>query len=206
MKTTISRPALPGVAAAQPAPAPPARRSRGGSAPTCKRTLRGIVIAGVVAATLLLGTVAAWATVPPGPQDQSDQGQALSQSEQERTLARHRALGALDTLAAQPAAGGQERTLARHRALGALGMQRLAAQRKALYQSQLDTTLARHRALGTLAAQPAATIRPAAPGPGVDVLATLLVGLVGGLLGGAAAMAGWTATTRRRADRPATGS
>jgi hypothetical protein len=100
----------------------------------------------------------------------------------------------------------RERTLARHRALGALGMQRLAAQRKALYQSQLDTTLARHRALGTLAAQPAATIRPAAPGPGVDVLATLLVGLVGGLLGGAAAMAGWTATTRRRADRPATGS
>jgi hypothetical protein len=40
----------------------------------------------------------------------------------------------------------------------------------------------------------------------VDVLATLLVGLVGGLLGGAVAMAGWTATTRRRAHRPATGT
>jgi hypothetical protein len=35
------------------------------------------------------------------------------------------------------------------------------------------------------------------------VFATLLVGLVGGLVGGAAAMAGWTATTRRRVRRVA---
>jgi hypothetical protein len=160
MKTTISRPALPGVAAAQPAPAPPARHGRGGSAPICKRALRAIVIAGAVAATLLLGTVAAWATVPPATQDQSDQGQALSQSEQERTLARHRALGALDTIAAPPA----------------------------------------------VTAQPAARIGPAAPRPGVDVPATLLVGLVGGLLGGAAVMVGWIATTRRRRPRPAAGA
>jgi hypothetical protein len=185
MKTTISRPALPGVAAAQSAPAPPARHSRGGSAPTCKRTLRGIVIAGVVAATLLLGTVAAWATVPPRPQDQSDQGQALSQSEQERTLARHRALGALDAIAAQPAVGGQERTLARHRALGALDA--IAAP-------------------PAVTAQPAARTDPAAPSPDKDVPATLLVGLVGGLLGGAAVVVGWIATTRRRRPRPAAGT
>lgn len=49
-------------------------------------------------------------------------------------------------------------------------------------------------------AQPAA---PAVPGAGVDVLATLLLGLVGGLIGGGAAMAGWTATSRRRLHRAA---
>jgi hypothetical protein len=58
---------------------------------------------------------------------------------------------------------------------------------QALSRSERDTTLARHRALGALAAPPAATTHPAAPipGPGVDVVATLLVGLVGGLVGGA---------------------
>jgi hypothetical protein len=80
------------------------------------------------------------------------------------------------------------------------------AQRKALYQSERDATLARHRALGALAAQPAARTHPAAPNPGVDVPATLLVSLVGGLLGGAAVMVGWTATTHQRAHRPATGT
>jgi hypothetical protein len=87
--------------------------------------------------------------------------------------------------------------------------------RKALYQSELERTLARHRALGALgaiaappapAAQPAAKTDPAAPSPGVDVVATLLVGLVGGLLGGAVVIVGWTATTRRRRPRAATGT
>jgi hypothetical protein len=146
-------------------------------APTRKRTLRVIAAGGAVAATLLLGTVAAAATTPTGTQDQTDQGTAPSQSEQERTQARHRALGALDTLAAQPAASQPERTQARHRALGSL------------------ETLA---APAAIAAQPAAKTDPAAPSPGVNVLASLLVGLVGGLIGGAAAMVGWTAMTRRR--------
>lgn len=137
-----------------------------------------------VAVALVIATTAAAAatpTVAEDPDGQLAQRKALYQSE-------------LDT------------TLARHRALGALGVQRLAAQRKALYQSEPDTTLARHRALGALAAQPAPGTNPATPSPGVDVLATLLVGLVGGLVGGAAAMAGWTATTRRRVHRPATGT
>ena len=68
-----------------------------------------------------------------------------------------------------------EATLARHHALGGQG---LVAQRQALYQSERDTTLARHRALGALAAHPAARTYPAAPGSGLGVLATLLVGLV----------------------------
>jgi hypothetical protein len=147
--------------------------------PTRKRTLRVIAIAGAVAATLLLGTVAAAATTPTGTQDQTDQGTA-----QERTLARHRALGALDTPAAQPAGGEPERTLARHRALGTLD------------------TLA---APAAIAAQPAARTDPAAPSPGVNLVATLLVGLVGGLIGGAAAVVGWTAMTRRHRP-PAAGT
>jgi hypothetical protein len=48
----------------------------------------------------------------------------------------------------------------------------------------------------TIAPQPA----PAATGRGVDPLAVLLLGLVGGLAAGAAAMAGWTAH-RRHAHR-----
>jgi len=44
---------------------------------------------------------------------------------------------------------------------------------------------------------------PAAPRPDVGVVASLLLGLVGGLVGGCAALAGWTATTRRRLRQPA---
>jgi hypothetical protein len=80
------------------------------------------------------------------------------------------------------------------------------AQRKALYQSELEVTLARDRALSAIAAQPATTADPARRSSRVYVLATLLIGLVGGLLGGAGVMVGWTATTRRRLHRPATGS
>jgi hypothetical protein len=54
---------------------------------------------------------------------------------------------------------------------------------------------------GVVAAQPAPRTDTASPGRDVDVLATLLLGLVGGLVGGAAAMAGWTAATRRRLHR-----
>jgi hypothetical protein len=144
-------------------------------------------------ATLALGlalvgttTAAAGATRPTGAHDQADQRKALYQSELERNL--------------------QQRTQAANQAAVE---QKLAAQRKALYQSELERTLARHRALGALdavAAQPAAKPDPATPNPGVDVLATLLVGLVGGLVGGTVAMLGWTATTRQRRPRAATGT
>jgi hypothetical protein len=142
-------------------------------------------------ATLALGlalvgattAVAAAATPPTGTTDQADQRKALYQSELDRNLQRRNQAG--------------NQVLAEHG---------LAAQRKALYQSEQERTLARHRALGAIAAQPAARTDPAAPTPGVDVLATLLVGLVGGLVGGAAAMLGWTATARRRLPRAAAGT
>jgi hypothetical protein len=45
---------------------------------------------------------------------------------------------------------------------------------------------------------------PAVPRPGVGVAASLLLGLVGGVVGGCAVLAGWTVTTRRRLRQPAT--
>jgi hypothetical protein len=44
---------------------------------------------------------------------------------------------------------------------------------------------------------------PALPRPGVGMVASLLLGLVGGVVGGCAALAGWTAATRRRLRQPA---
>jgi hypothetical protein len=130
----------------------------------------------LIAAT---GAVAAAATPPTRTPDQANLRKALSQSQMERTLARHRALGALS-------------------------VQEPAAERNALYQSELDTTLARHRALDAIAAPPATTAPPvartdpAAPNPGVDAPATLLVGLVGGLVGGALVVVGVVLTRAGR--------
>jgi hypothetical protein len=143
-------------------------------------------------ATLALGlalataTTAAAAAMPPtGTEDPPDQAarKALYQSELERSLQlRHQA--------------GSEHVVERG----------LAAQRKALYQSELEVALARERALNAIGAQPATTADPAPPSSRVYVFATLLIGLVGGLLGGAGVMVGWTATLRRRLHRPATDS
>jgi hypothetical protein len=44
---------------------------------------------------------------------------------------------------------------------------------------------------------------PAVPRPGIGVVASLLLGLVGGVIGGCAAVAGWAAATRRRLRQPA---
>ena len=44
---------------------------------------------------------------------------------------------------------------------------------------------------------------PAVPWPGIGVVASLLLGLVGGVVGGCAAVAGWAAATRRRLRQPA---
>jgi hypothetical protein len=140
-------------------------------------------------ATMALGlalvgatTATAAATPPTETPDQADQvaRKALYQSELERNL--------------------QQRTQADNEAAAE---QKLVAQRKALYQSELERNLA--TAADRTATRPSAQIDPA-PSPGVDVVATLLIGLVGGLVGGAAAMIGWTATTRRRRPQAAAGT
>jgi hypothetical protein len=128
----------------------------------------GLALAGTTTA------VAAATTPPTATHDQTDQRRALYQSELERNLQLRNQRG--------------QESLAQHG---------LAVQRKALYHSELERTLARHRAHGDVAAPPAARTDPATPSPGVDVLATLLVGLIGGMVGGAAAVLGWSATTRR---------
>lgn len=145
-----------------------------------RRTHRALATLALGLALVGATTAVAAAAPPTGTQDQTDQRKALYQSELERNL--------------------QARNQAGNEVLAERG---LAAQRKALYQSELERTLAWRRALGAVAAQPVARTDPAATSPDVDVLATLLVGLVGGLVGGAAAMLGWTATTRRRLSRAA---
>lgn len=180
-------------------------------------------------ATFALGLALATATTaaatpPTGTQDQTDQRKALYQSELQRNLQQRTQAG--DEVAVGQRLTGQHRALylaelARNRRQrtqadnqAAVG-HGLVTQRQALYGSELERTLARHRALGALdalatppasAAQPAAKTAPAAPNPGVNVPATLLVGLVGGLLGGAAVMVGWTATIRRRRPQTAAGT
>jgi hypothetical protein len=157
---------------------------------TMRRTHQALAVLALGLALISATTaVAAAATPPTGTQDQAGS----------EKLAEHGLLGQHKTLdQSEPA-----RTQAGSEKLAEHG---LLAQRKALYQSEPGGTLARHRALGAVAAQPAARTDPAAPSPGVDVVATLLVGLVGGLVGGAAAMLGWTATTRRRRPQAAAGT
>jgi hypothetical protein len=56
---------------------------------------------------------------------------------------------------------------------------------------------------GPVAAQPAPPTGVVVPDRDMDVLATLVLGLIGGLVGGCAAIAGWTAMTHRRVRRAA---
>jgi hypothetical protein len=62
--------------------------------------------------------------------------------------------------------------------------------------------------IGDVAAPPQARLVPdrlvpAVPRPGIGVVASLLLGLVGGVVGGCAVLAGWAAATRRRLRQPA---
>jgi hypothetical protein len=147
-----------------------------------RRTRKALATLALGLALATVTTAAAAATPPAGTQDQADQvaRKALYQSELERNL--------------------QQRTQAGNQVAVGHG---LVAQRKALYQSELERNLA--TAADRAATRPSAQTNPA-PSPGVDVVATLLIGLVGGLVGGAAAMLGWTATTHRRRPRAAAGT
>jgi hypothetical protein len=148
-----------------------------------RRTHKALATLALGLALATVTTAAAAAAPPTGTPDQADARKALYQSELDRNL--------------------QLRTQAGNEVAAA---HRLAAARKALYQSELERNLATAAAADRAATRPTAPTDPATPSPGVDVLATLLVGLVGGLVGGAAAMLGWTATTHRRRPRAAAGT
>ncbi|HEX6673431.1 MAG TPA: hypothetical protein VF486_00170 [Actinomycetes bacterium] len=77
------------------------------------------------------------------------------------------------------------------------------AQRKALYQSELGANLQRNVRPDHPVVFAPIIARPAATATGVNVLATVLLGLAAGLVGGAALVAGWAAATRRRPHRTA---
>jgi ABC-type transporter MlaC component len=92
-------------------------------------------------------------------------------------------------------------------------LQRLQAEQAAQEQAALEQYRSYERmerdftppstAHSAAAARPTAPIETAMPGRRMDVLATLLLGLVGGLVGGCGAMAGWTAIAHRRVRRAA---
>ena len=57
--------------------------------------------------------------------------------------------------------------------------------------------------IGDVATPPPASPAPAVPRPGIGVVASLLLGLAGGVIGGGAALVGWAAATRRHLRQPA---
>jgi hypothetical protein len=145
------------------------------------RTYRALTVLALSAA-LATGTTA----VAVAAEDVNDQRKALYQSQLEQNLA----AGNADRT--QAAAEDQNDRLLR-------GIEAAAADRT---QAAVERTRAAERSLDpapvvTIAPQPV----PAATDPGIDPLAVLLLGLVGGLAGGAAILAGWTAANRRHAHR-----
>ena len=141
------------------------------------RTYRALTVLALSAA-LAIGTTA----VAVAADDVNDLRKALYQSQLEQNLA---ARSTDRTQAAIEQARAGERQFAATAA-----------------QSAVEQVRAGERNLG-----PAPVVMttpqpvPAAVDHGVDPLAVLLLGLVGGLAGGAAAMVGWTAVHRRHAHR-----
>jgi hypothetical protein len=150
---------------------------------TMRRTHRALAMLTLGLALVTATTAAAAATPPTAPQHRADQlaqRQALYQSELDQNL----------QLRNRPGYG----LLVEQ---GLLSTKAAAEQARSM-ERNLTPVPAR------AAAPPAARTDRAVPGQDMDVLATLLLGLVGGLVGGGAAMAGWTTATRRRTHRAAT--
>jgi hypothetical protein len=149
----------------------------------------------------LVGTTAAVASAA---EDVNDSRKALYESELAQNL---KAGAAASTQAAEQARAGE-----REFAAAAGAAEDVNAARKALYQSELAHNQAAAAARTQAAAEqaragernlvPVVTITapqpvPLAPGRDVDLIAIALLGLVGGLIGGAAVVAGAAANRRR---------
>jgi ABC-type transporter MlaC component len=151
--------------------------------------------------------VAVAATPPTGIEDHNDRllrNLQATQAErtqaavaQARTMERDLAATAA-VVAPAPVEDQNDRLLRNLQAVQAEGTQDAVARARAM-----ERNLAPTPAVDVVAAQPIVRPDVAAPGAGVDVLATLLLGLVGGLVGGGAAIGGWTIATRRRVHRVA---
>jgi hypothetical protein len=147
-----------------------------------------------LSAALAIGTTA----VAVAAEDLNEQRKALYQSELDHNLKaaapvedqNDRLLRGIETAAAARTQAAIEQARAGERQFAATAT-----------QSAVEQVRAGERNLGpapvvTIVPQPV----PAATGRGLDPLAVLLLGLVGGLIAGAAATAGWTAH-RRHAHR-----
>jgi hypothetical protein len=162
------------------------------------RTYRALTVLALSAA-LATGTTA----IAVAADDVNDQRKALYQSQLEQNLAARsndRTQAAVEQVrtgerafaaaAAQPVAEDQNDRLLS-------GIEAAAATRT---QAAVEQVRTGERSLDPA---PVVTIapQPVPAGGGLDPLAILLLGLVGGLVGGAAAVGGWTAANRRHAHR-----
>ena len=162
----------------------------------------------VLALSLALAT--ATSAVAVAAEDLNAQRKALYQSQLEQNLA-GRTAASTQSVVEQARAGEREFAAAVAQPVAPVedqndrllrGVEAAQAERT---QAAVEQARAGERSLDpapvvTIAPQPV----PAAAGRGIDPLAVLLLGLVGGLAGGAAILAGWTVVNRRHAHRVVT--
>ncbi|HEX3213094.1 MAG TPA: hypothetical protein VH016_11040 [Actinomycetota bacterium] len=141
------------------------------------RTNRALTVLALSLA-LAAGTTAV-ALAAPTTEDLNGQRKALYQSELEHNLT-----------VAQPAAEDQNDRLLQSLQAGQAERTQAAVEQLRAGERNLDPV-----PVVTIAPQPVPAAR------GIDPLAVLLLGLVGGLVVGAAATAAWTAASRRHAQR-----
>jgi|RhiMethySRZTD1v2_1073278.scaffolds.fasta_scaffold185174_2 ABC-type phosphate/phosphonate transport system substrate-binding protein len=151
------------------------------------RTHRALAVLALSVA-LATGTTAVAVAAPPTPSAPSaTKVQAAAQLTQRKALYESELQQNLAT-AAQPVAEDQSDRLLRGIEAATASRDQAAVERVRAGERNLDPA-----PVVTIAPQPV----PAASGRDVDPLAILLLGLVGGLAGGAAAAAGWSASHRR---------
>jgi ABC-type phosphate/phosphonate transport system substrate-binding protein len=150
------------------------------------RTHRALAVLALSVA-LATGTTAVAVATPPTPSAPSATKEQAAQLTQRKALYESELQQNLAT-AAQPVAEDQSDRLLRGIEAATAGRNQAAVERVRAGERNLDPA-----PVLTIAPQPV----PAASGRDVDPLAILLLGLVGGLAGGAAAAAGWNASHRR---------
>jgi len=153
----------------------------------------------LVAATT---AVAAAATPPTGIEDQHDRLLRNQQAAQaERTQAAVEQARSMErNLKVTPAASPARIEDQHDRLLRNLNAAQAERTQAAVEQARsMERDFAPGPATPVVAAQPDAPV----PDAGVNVTATILLGLVGGLVGGAAAIGSWIMVTRRHRPRPA---
>ncbi|HEX8131831.1 MAG TPA: hypothetical protein VF880_00145 [Actinomycetes bacterium] len=148
--------------------------------------------------------VAVAATPPTGIEDRNDRLlrnlQATQAERAQAAVAQARALERDFAAAAvaAPVEDQNDRLLRSLQAAQAEGTQAAVARARAMERDFVPAP-----AVDVVAAQPIARPDVTTPAAGVDVLATLLLGLAGGLVGGCAAIGGWAIAARRRVHRVA---